>query len=731
MATAFIAASFQTHAQGTLVYDQQSTNPIVPRGHVGVDGLDIQPDPLTQSFIPTLSAIDFVQLEFQDITSNGNNGATVYVNIWTGSPNTNSATLLGSTTPVYMPDGFGDNGNSAGNTNFYFATPITLIPGQIYYLQPVVQSGDNPWDVITIGDTYSNGQLFDKGLGFSTDLWFGEGIVSTPEPTALVLIGLSGVLACAFKRRSKLFIVLGTGALLLGSVQAQTLSLQSTPDTVVQAVADEAGLAPASTLPRTGTFWIIMPSYDGNLTALPYPTLPASLSASPVYSVSGNVFIVDDSGSQLLPSSTRRMSSAMAASVVTRQASTVANLIATMQADSLSPGGGSGTNSGAGFYSDSFNYQVPTNGLWLEITNVSNGLVYLNLHNATNLVYGIYTSPDLLIPFTNWTPVSEIWPTNQTTNVLPFTISASFYPSEFVRAMDWTGVDANSNGIPDWWEWKFFNPSTLAYHLSTNAVARTNGFSYIYNATVELANWMADTYSGINLAHLTNAVWSTNFWLKGVQGLSATCIGYSNGYSGQCLLTMISPRHYLDATHVGIGDMIAFLDTNNVIYWRRSVQRVDISIGPIDTSVGILDEDLPPSVGYMQVLPPSFINYLPASISSVVQGIGMNQDMRLFGQPMMFIGQYANWNYATNALYGLTTNWNVAIRGGDSSNPEMLLVGNQLVLVSHNHFFGGGPNYASQIPAINEQMHYLSTNNSAGSDYQVALFSLTNWPTVH
>jgi hypothetical protein len=144
-----------------------------------------------------------------------------------------------------------------------------------------------------------------------------------------------------------------------------------------------------------------------------------------------------------------------------------------------------------------------------------------------------------------------------------------------------------------------------------------------------------------------------------------------------------------------------------------------------------LDEDLPPSVGYMQVLPPSFINYLPASISSVVQGIGMNQDMRLFGQPMMFIGQYANWNYATNALYGLTTNWNVAIRGGDSSNPEMLLVGNQLVLVSHNFGANFGPNYAFQVDAINQQMHYLSTNNSAGSDYQVALFSLTNWPTVH
>jgi len=271
-AAIFVTASLQTHAQGTLVYDQQSaTNPFA-FNNLGVDFFNLQEDsPLTQSFIPTLLTISFVQLEFIDTPNNGNNGATVYVNLWTGSPNTNSATLLGSTTPVYMPEGFG---YGYGITNFYFSTPIALTAGQTYYLQPVVQSGDDPWDIMVLTNTYPNGQLYGGAGGFtapfqpSIDLWFGEGIVSTPEPTTLALIGLSGILACAFKRRSRLFIVLGTGALLLGSVQAQSLSLQSTPDTVVQAVADEAGLAPASTLPRTGTFWVMTTGPNGNLTAL-------------------------------------------------------------------------------------------------------------------------------------------------------------------------------------------------------------------------------------------------------------------------------------------------------------------------------------------------------------------------------------------------------------------------------------------------------------------------------
>lgn len=197
MAAIFVAASLQTHAQ-VLVYDQQSTNPPSILG----DYLNIQEDsPLTQSFIPSLSAIGFVQFEFWDMPNNGNNGATVYAKLWTGSSDPRfGATLLGSTAPIYMPDGFGSV--FAGVTNFYFSTPIALTAGQTYYLQPVVLSGDDPWDIWAPSDTYPNGQLFESGAGFSKDLWFREGVV--PEPSTLALVGLSSLLAFGFKRRSKL-----------------------------------------------------------------------------------------------------------------------------------------------------------------------------------------------------------------------------------------------------------------------------------------------------------------------------------------------------------------------------------------------------------------------------------------------------------------------------------------------------------------------------------------------
>jgi hypothetical protein len=240
MAAMVIAASTQTHAQG-LVYDQQSaTSPVAVVGNGNADGLDIQEDqPLVQSFIPTLSAIGFVQFELADIPGNGNNGATVYVKLWAGSPNVdfNSATLLGSTTTVYMPNGFMNSQlGVAGVTNFYFSTPIALAAGQTYYLQPVVLSGDDPWDIITIGNTYPNGQVFVRGAGFNTDFWFREGVV--PEPSTLDLIGLSSLLVFIFKRRFKPLV------LLLFAIPA--LSAHAAPDSVIQATSDAAGLTRVS-----------------------------------------------------------------------------------------------------------------------------------------------------------------------------------------------------------------------------------------------------------------------------------------------------------------------------------------------------------------------------------------------------------------------------------------------------------------------------------------------------
>lgn len=261
-------------------------------------------------------------------------------------------------------------------------------------------------------------------------------------------------------------------------------------------------------------------------------------------------------------------------------------------------------------------------------------------------------------------------------------------------------------------------PGSLAFHLATNAASHAAQLLGSREEMVEIHAPLA----------WFGPVWSHNFWLKGVRGLSATCIGSTNHPgSGQGLVTMVSPRHYLCATHMHPEDnMLVFLGADNSVNFRRTWQRVDVGG---DTSVGLLDAELPPAVGFLPVLPDNFTNYLPTDFSTFVQGIGMNQDLCLFSEPMNFAQpSRVCWSVLRSAAAGLGTNWNVPLRGGDSSNPVLLLVGNQLVLVSHNEIASGGPSYAAQIPAINRAMHLLSTNNQLKSDYQLTPFPLTHWP---
>ena len=116
------------------------------------------------------------------------------------------------------------------------------------------------------------------------------------------------------------------------------------------------------------------------------------------------------------------------------------------------PGGGndSGSNNYNGFGST---YTIDTNELYLEITGVSNGAAWFSLHRATDSVYEVWSRIDLHA--TNWDIEQEVWP-GTNLDVAPFTVPQLDRTNLFIWARDWTGVDENSNGIPDWWEWKYF-----------------------------------------------------------------------------------------------------------------------------------------------------------------------------------------------------------------------------------------------------------------------------------
>jgi hypothetical protein len=190
--TMLMVSALAALGQGTMIYDQQSaTNRSVSGG-----GVPFQVEqPAGQSFTPALSSVGFVQFEFYDPNPGNGLGAMVYVNLRADSL---SGPILGSTDPVSMPDGF-----SAGVTNFFFGTLVGVMPGQRYFLQPVLADGESQWSIAAGPFPYASGTLFEFGSpdpnGYNA--WFREGTF-IPEPSFGLLALGGGVGVWAARRLS-------------------------------------------------------------------------------------------------------------------------------------------------------------------------------------------------------------------------------------------------------------------------------------------------------------------------------------------------------------------------------------------------------------------------------------------------------------------------------------------------------------------------------------------------
>src|SRR5262249_9200785 len=168
--------------QGTFIIDQPSSD----ESNGGNQGSPIQSrQPMGQSFTPTLNSVGFVRFHLFDLNEGNGIGASVYVNLRADSI---TGPIIGSTAPVFMPDGFGHL-LIGGYTNFFFASPVAVTPGVLYYFQPVVASGDS-WASVNQNFLYAGGDAYFEGVASGSDLWFREGIyVPEPSAPALLMIG--------------------------------------------------------------------------------------------------------------------------------------------------------------------------------------------------------------------------------------------------------------------------------------------------------------------------------------------------------------------------------------------------------------------------------------------------------------------------------------------------------------------------------------------------------------
>ena len=464
-----------------------------------------------------------------------------------------------------------------------------------------------------------------------------------------------------------------------------------------------------------------------------WPPLPANIYEVPFWDLGNGVFLMDDRDVNYveLPSSASR------SSIVTpplRSGQTgndlpwLTNIAVTVV-----------TNSSSTNYITSFDVAG-------GMTNVTYGLIVAtNVISDTQVV--LASEPSTNIFPSNISTNNQTWVTNSIRNIdfSHWNLAALVHSGDH-----FCFTNSTEQGYYSVIDPSYLFPGSLPYHLATNAVGYASGKTLANNGRL-FDNWINKTTNTVD--YLSQLRWSTNCWLSGVKGLSATSIGTINHITGQQLITMISPIHYLRAAHTtdslsNFVNSIAFLDTNNVIHWRIPIEQVLISAPTstldMDTVVGILNEPLPESVGFLPVLPPNF-NYLPIKTdtnlpvgTNVIQGIGMNQDAMVFSQPMEFSllewgeADFVCWDIANSPVLGLSTNWNIRIRTGDSSAPERFLIDDQLVLVSHNQGVLAGVNFQCLYDAINTAMETLSSNHY-GTNYHYLLtpISLTNYSRVN
>jgi hypothetical protein len=186
----WLAAGARAFAQGTFLYDQQSSTNEAPLAYgSGSEIHSILPS-TGQSFTPSFSELNFIRLKFADggVTPPG---ATISLNLRSDSI---TGTILGTTAPVTMPIGF------AGPQNFYFPTTITLSPMTTYYFDLDVQANGR-WYVDIYSYYYRGGTAFARGAPVGAEYWFREGLYIVPEPSAAVLGLIGGAAFVAGRKR--------------------------------------------------------------------------------------------------------------------------------------------------------------------------------------------------------------------------------------------------------------------------------------------------------------------------------------------------------------------------------------------------------------------------------------------------------------------------------------------------------------------------------------------------
>ncbi|MEO0797295.1 MAG: hypothetical protein AAFX93_19250 [Verrucomicrobiota bacterium] len=257
------------------------------------------------------------------------------------------------------------------------------------------------------------------------------------------------------------------------------------------------------------------------------------------------------------------------------------------------------------------------------------------------------------------------------------------------------------------------------------------------DAAVSIDKRLVDADSNVALDLFTtmdhvNATYIRNpdCWIADID---TTCISPWNSQGGASRAgTLISPRHIIFAAHhpIAVGTTIRFVDSNNNVVERTMIAKEDhpdyVTDGQNnDIAIGILDQDVPSSIGFAKVLPDSLIQYFEDNVGLPLILLDQFEQVTVAN-----LGTSLTSEFLDNAIPEALSVRNQFYRAkviGDSGNPSFIIVNNELVVLSVLRL--GGVGAGSSIHAKRNDINTMMS--SLGGNYQLTEISLSSYIDIN
>lgn len=220
-----------------------------------------------------------------------------------------------------------------------------------------------------------------------------------------------------------------------------------------------------------------------------------------------------------------------------------------------------------------------------------------------------------------------------------------------------------------------------------------------------------------SVANGTTFTRNPSCWLAGINFTGAS--PWNNPSSYLKAGTAITSRHIVYAKHytLGVGATVYFVTEDNQIVTRTISAEFSLAGVPtaVDTTIAILDSDLPASITPFRLFPANMRDYLP-TIRFGLPLVRLNHNEQVLTIDWVYDSESslppARRAAVTVPLTATRLGYYLPIVGGDSGNPMFILVNREAILFTHASTTGSGSMYHSFLDQIQDAIDTLGGGHS-------------------